>query len=213
MVITKKEVEAKIEGLMDVADHNFTAEVAIEIRKKLETNSASNTKGTTPQSILTGFWGDVVYENTNIGEFFGKYSLTKIAPDKYKFSNDVNDKFYYQWANKKIITPGKMDTDMGSIPVLLRLTKSFQPDTFLPAYLIHDWLFTHNRLNPRQEDFTFMESAEILKECIKTLMIKGGPFYYDGIGDKNRIVEKAEDALLLIYLAVGTPIALALWNS
>lgn len=155
---------------------------------------------------------DKLYERLNIGKFTA-YCTTETLPgkDNHFFKQNVNEPFFsYVTSKGRVITPHSMKYDGGSIPYIMRAFKKFSPTYFMPAYLIHDWLFARHRLNEAPDhDFTFKETAEILAEAIKTLMEIG---YYESDGKTLVKLDKSETVLYLIYLAVQTPIAEAIWN-
>ncbi|WJH39372.1 DUF1353 domain-containing protein [Aliirhizobium terrae] len=109
----------------------------------------------------------------------------------------------------KVIRPGVMYTDGGSIPRVAQVFKGFNPWGYAPAYMIHDWLFTarhcivdgqSNAEYDRLKDVTFEDSAVILGEAIR------------GLVAANQ-VDKDDVAGGTITWAVGSGIAKNLWDS
>ncbi|TCS50799.1 hypothetical protein EDD52_1443 [Primorskyibacter sedentarius] len=80
------------------------------------------------------------------------------------------------------LRPEMMYTDGGSIPKAGQLFNGFSPWGYAPAYMVHDWLFvarhclTDGKANHEErkiEGMEFQESAEIIAEAIKTLVVSG----------------------------------------
>lgn len=77
------------------------------------------------------------------------------------------------------ITPGMIYTDGGSIPKPAQLFNGFSPWGYAPAYMVHDWLFVAKRCHTdgmadaneaQVSNMSFIESAEVIAEAIKTLI-------------------------------------------
>ncbi|MGJ8757451.1 hypothetical protein ACSFV5_07325 [Acinetobacter sp. HC8-3S] len=156
---------------------------------------------------------DWLYDDLSVGKFTA-YCETETLPgkDNHFFKQSLDEPFFsYITSKGRVITPNSMRFNGGSIPYVMRVFKKFSPSYFMPAYLIHDWLFDRHRENEAPDhDFTFEETAEILAEAIKTLMeIR----YYEPDGKTLVKLDKSETVLYLIYLAVKTPIARAIWNN
>ncbi|MGR9207492.1 hypothetical protein ACU8OG_26660 (plasmid) [Rhizobium leguminosarum] len=109
----------------------------------------------------------------------------------------------------KVITPGIMYTDGGSIPKIAQVFNGLSPWGYAPAYMIHDWLFvarqclTDGSTDPQFQwvaNISFHQSAEILGEAIKALV-------------RSKQVRKEDVAASAITLAVTTPIARKSWDA
>lgn len=83
---------------------------------------------------------------------------------------------------EQVIRPTMMYTDGGSIPKIGQVFKGFSPWGYAPAYMVHDWLFrarqciTDGKATKAEAmvaEISFMESAEIIAEAIKTLQNEG----------------------------------------
>ena len=81
-----------------------------------------------------------------------------------------------------VVRPEMMYTDGGSIPRGAQLFKGFSPWGYAPAYMVHDWLFvarhclTDGKATPEEQmvaAMDFHESAEVIGEAIKTLVLSG----------------------------------------
>lgn len=77
------------------------------------------------------------------------------------------------------ITPEMMYTDGGSIPRAATLFNGFSPWGYAPAYMVHDWIFvarhcltdgTPTEAERAVDAMSFVESAQIIAEAIKTLI-------------------------------------------
>jgi hypothetical protein len=119
----------------------------------------------------------------------------------------------------RVIAPGLMYTDGGSIPRVAQIFNGLSAWGYGPAYIVHDWIFygRHCYVDPAPKEYndvarfddvngkdgskpiTFDESALILAEVIKTLV------------DHGQVREQAL-AAELISSGVDSPIALASWN-
>src|SRR5690606_5142581 len=98
------------------------------------------------------------------------------------------------------LVPQRMVTDGGSIPRLFWSIPGYSPWGFGPAFIIHDWVFqAHHCNSPDEAWVTFPDSARILGEGIKYLMVAG---------------HAPEDPTTFsaIVSAVGSPIAKNLWD-
>lgn len=108
----------------------------------------------------------------------------------------------------KVIRPGVMYTDGGSIPRIAQVFKGLNPWGYAPAYMIHDWLFTAQHCIVDQQStaeydrmakVTFKDSAIILGEAIQGLV-------------KAKKVQRDDVAASAITSAVGSGIAENLWT-
>ncbi|MFK7938640.1 MAG: hypothetical protein AB8B82_04625 [Roseovarius sp.] len=77
------------------------------------------------------------------------------------------------------IQPEMMYTDGGSIPRAATLFQGFSPWGYAPAYMVHDWIFVARHCltdgSPTDAErsvaqMSFVESAQIIAEAIKTLI-------------------------------------------
>jgi hypothetical protein len=161
------------------------------------------------RSSLTGWRGDRLYRDLGTGTFEGRISLIWNGPDLFVYNVDPNHPFQYTTAAGRVIRPQLMDTDGGSIPKLLRGVGNFSSWNYAPAFIIHDWLFVAHKCNSAPDNnWEFEETATVMAECIKTLMVRGFTDY-DGANVK---LPKDEDTLYAMYLAVGSRIARNAWN-
>jgi hypothetical protein len=130
--------------------------------------------------------------------------------------------FTFETGNGRIIAPGLMYTDGGSIPRFAQIFKGFSPWGFGPAYIVHDWIFyaQHCYVDRGEPDkylyddttrfreiygygkypkLEFGDSADILAQVIKTIIDDGE-------------VRAENVPATLISSAVDSVFALALWN-
>jgi hypothetical protein len=108
----------------------------------------------------------------------------------------------------KIIQPGLMYTDGGSIPKVAQVFNGLSPWGYAPAYMIHDWLFVGrhclvdgepgNRFD-QIRDVNFADSATILAEAIQALVAS------------NQVKEE-DIAGETITGAVGSVVAKNMWD-
>jgi hypothetical protein len=145
------------------------------------------------------------YDKIPVGELHGKLTLEWVGPDQFIYRPDAQDPFYFKRANGEIIKPRSVFTDGGSIPRHLWAFRGYSPWGFGSAYIAHDWLFSaHHCGYPEANNQTVFTAADVLSECIKTLMER----------DKNKPESLRNPSLLLtIDQAVRSKIAQDLWNS
>jgi hypothetical protein len=106
-----------------------------------------------------------------------------------------------------------MYTDGGSIPRALRAFDGFSPWGYGPAYIMHEWIFAahhclvQGRPDPKEPEeyekvkrFTFDDSAELLAEVMKTLMV-------------DQKVRTKPDVFNAISFGVDSVVARNLWDS
>ncbi|MFT4242845.1 MAG: hypothetical protein QM569_11245 [Acidovorax sp.] len=203
-------------SLKDVADDLFAPNVAAQVKAEIDRRSTSRLSrqpGMGPLSHKTLWLGDFEWDRTSTGCFEGEYTL-RAKPDRegwYDYLPDPDTPFQFV-IDGLTVTPQAMDTDMGSIPKLFRQGRHLKPDTYLPAYLIHDWVFEDHHRRGDATGITFPQSAALLNSGIKTLMTVGGPYRIPDQEPSGGPVEKDEDTMFLIYLAVQTGIARSLWD-
>lgn len=89
---------------------------------------------------------DALYAQVNegkVGAFSGFPLLEWHGPTTYWFKqNPYPLTFAFTRPNGIRLTPEDIVTDGGSIPRLLWNLPGMSPWDYLPAYLLHDWLFT-----------------------------------------------------------------------
>lgn len=144
------------------------------------------------------------YARTPAGNFSGKLIVEWVGHDAFVFRPDAQRPFTFTRHNGQVIQPGTMFTDGGSIPRPLWSIRAYSPWGFGPGYMIHDWLFTAHHLQiPPDPDYNFQDSANVLAECIKTLM--------EDV-DTSKNIRRDPFALYSIYLAVSSPVAKHWWD-
>ncbi len=161
------------------------------------------------KSLVTFYAGDKLYNNLKTGKFYNLPVLTWNGPDTFLFTQSPHKPFKFETSSGRTIEPQTMPTDGGSIPYIFRMLKKYSPWGYAPAFIIHDWLFhAHkNNISP-DNDWAFEETADIMAECIKTLMEVG----FTNVDGKLQILEKEEDTLYLMFLAVKSFEAKKIWN-
>lgn len=106
------------------------------------------------------------------GELHGPAAVTWKAARDYTFRPDPANPFYFVRANGQRIQPAAMSTDGGSIPRVVWSVPNMDPWAYLPAYLLHDWLFTAHHCLPDQAG-SFEEANVVLAEAVYTMMMTG----------------------------------------
>ncbi len=198
----------------DLANEMFEPELAKDVIALMDAEIAEQyPPSLEPQiaSIKTLFLANNFYNNVECGSYTTYCNAVSLpGQDNFEFIQNKNLPYFsYVTSAGRAITPNSMSFNGGSIPNFLRVFKTLSPTFYISAYLIHDWLFKCHQENLGvDQDFSFQDTAKILAEGIKTLMEKG---YYKPDGNLEKL-EKNEDALYLIYLAVRSPIAKLIWD-
>jgi hypothetical protein len=155
------------------------------------------------------------------GQIAGPVVTMWVGADKFVYVPGMEGQnFAFETATTgRVIAPGMMYTDGGSIPRVAQIFNGLSPWGFGPAYIVHDWIFYGRNCYVDQEPaeyndiarfddvngkngsqpIQFDESALILAEVIKTLV---------DYGQVHEQVLAAE----IISSGVDSPIAFALWN-
>lgn len=165
--------------------------------------------------------GSFTYDGTPPGQLKGQLLVIWVGEDKFVYWPRTNDPLTFtlgpdlqQKLGVQTIRPGLMYTDGGSIPRPLRALDGFSPWGYAPAYILHDWAFHAHYCNVEEvphdpkdameyekiSRFQFEDSAALLAEVMKTLMIN------------NRVTTNSE-AFNLISFGVDSVVARNLWNS
>ena len=169
-------------------------------------------RSTLPMTLLTAVafvlctsCSAINYDKIPVGELHGKLTLEWVGPDQFIYRPDAQHPFYFKRANGEVIQPGSVFTDGGSIPRPLWVFRGYSPWGFGSAYVAHDWLFSaHHCGYPEAKNHTVFTAADVLSECIKTLMEQG----------KNKPNSLRNPSLLVtIDEAVRSKIAQDLWNN
>lgn len=162
----------------------------------------------------------VSYNGTTPGQLHGQLLVVWVGEDKFVYWPDTRDPLIYSLApalSQKLgittIRPGLMYTDGGSIPRPLRAFEGFSPWGYGPAYILHDWVFAAHHCivqgkpdpnDPIEYDkirrFAFEDSAELLAEVMKTLMV-------------NKRVRTNPEAFDLISFGVESIVARNQWDT
>lgn len=142
------------------------------------------------------------YNEIGEGEFSGVLEVRWLEPDRFLFVPNKENPLRFTTADgSRIIEPGPMYTDGGSIPRIFWSVPGYSPWGLAPAYIIHDWIFdTHHCDTPGYENITFDQSSRFMAESIKTLM-------------ETARVPKDESLFFNVVSAVETPIAETIWKN
>lgn len=111
------------------------------------------------------------------GKFIGVCSVSWDGPDKYHYTPDpASPLTFYRGSTPDVFTPTgevivarEMETDGGSVTKMASLV-GLTPFTYLPGFIVHDWLFEDHHLNGVGDR---RESNLILLEAMYTLMMDG----------------------------------------
>lgn len=161
------------------------------------------------ESIATLFLADRFYDSLGTGTIEGAPIVIWNGMDSFIFRQDPNRPFRYRTAAGRLITPGVMETDGGSVPRVLRGLSRFSSWSYAPAFIVHDWIFVAKKCGLAPDnDFAFEEAALTMAEIMKTLMQVG---YSDFDGATTKL-PKAEDTLYVQYQAVLSIFARRIWD-
>jgi hypothetical protein len=142
------------------------------------------------------------YAHTTQGKFWGATCLEWRNQHEFAFHQNSRHPFYFERANGEKIIPKSIYTDGGSIPRALWTFRGYSPWEYGPAFIIHDWLFiAHHCHEIGYEPYDVNEAADIMSECIKTLM-----------ETNPKIVEKSPGRMYRMNLAVRSFVAKRLWQ-
>jgi Protein of unknown function (DUF1353) len=142
------------------------------------------------------------YAHTKQGVFYGATCLDWKNQHEFAFHQNPAHPFYFQRANGEKIIPKSIYTDGGSIPRALWAFRGYSPWEYGPAFIIHDWLFiAHHCQAIGYERYDVNEAADVMSECIKTLMETKPP-----------IVDKDPRRMYRMNLAVRSFVAKRLWR-
>ena len=171
-------------------------------------------------TITLGACAFFTYEGTAPGQLKGQLLVVWVGEDRFVYWPKTKDPLTFELGpalRAKLgissVRPGLMYTDGGSIPRPLRAFDGFSPWGYGPAYIMHDWIFAaHHCLvqgRPDPQDpveydkvklFSFDDSAELLAEVMKTLMV-----------DKR--VRTNAEVFNAISFGVDSVVAKNLWNT
>jgi hypothetical protein len=142
-----------------------------------------------------------------------------VGADKFIYVPGPPDRNFTFESDKlgRIIAPGLMYTDGGSVPRFAQIFRPFSPWGYAPAYVVHDWIFhAHYCLKDTRrqtfvdyrgrsifrdvESIEFHEASLVLAEVIKTI-------------EDNEQVALHKVPAELISAAVDSPFGAAIWES
>ncbi|MHA3115269.1 DUF1353 domain-containing protein [Acinetobacter sp. ANC 4635] len=206
------------ENLKELAKEHFVDGLSHIVIDQIEQDAVAHVEhlpstiskvGVVPYSLFTVFLSDNFYADLGVGRFTGRLMVCWNGMDEFVFIPDNSHPFSYTSSDGRTITPKLMYTDGGSIPRVLRGLSKFSSWGYAPAFIIHDWLFAAHKCKYAPDtDWDLQSSALILAEAIKTLMEVG----YENYEGHQVKLEKGEDTLYLIYLAVKSFIAQDIWD-
>ncbi|GAB6041449.1 serine protease [Endothiovibrio diazotrophicus] len=207
--------KTSIAALKRQADQMFSQELAEQVRHQIDEEVAQfiRSGAEVGRSWMTAYLADDFYSKLGVGAFANTPTMKWNGFDNDRPSfvfvpNEINA-FSFRTASGRTIMPGLMNTDGGSVPLILHSLPKFSAWWYGPGYIVHDWMFVAHKCGTMPDNnISFEESATILAEALKTLM-EVGFVDYDGV---RRMAPKSEDTLYLIYLAVRSKIAKGLWQ-
>lgn len=196
---------------VELLEPSLAAEVIAKIKAENMQNAPAAPDDFGPQleSIATLGLADAFYASLKTGKIEGAPIVTWNGPDTFIFQQDAKHPFRYTTSSGRVITPGLMETDGGSVPRALRGLMRFSSWGYAPAFIVHDWIFCAKKCAIAPDnDFTLDRAGLVMAEIIKTLMDVGYT-NFDGAMTK---LEKAEDTLYVQYQAVVSIFARRVWD-
>jgi len=152
--------------------------------------------------VLLPCCASIKYSSVKQGAFKGKAILEWDGPNEFVYRPDPKRPLEFIRSDGEVIKPNAMYTDAGSIPQPLWAIKNYSPLGYAPAFLIHDWLFdAHHCQVDGYEYHTIDSSADVMSECIKTLM------------ETRDDVSVSKTTLYAMDKAVRSPFAKKAWDS
>jgi hypothetical protein len=152
------------------------------------------------------------YERIPVGEVGGRLTIEWVGPDQFIYRPDAERPFYFKRANSEMIKPRSIYTDGGSVPRAFWASRGYSPWAFGSAYVVHDWLFAaHHCGYPEAQNHTLSTAADVLDECIKTLMENDQKRAQKENHPEDSL--RNPDLLRNIDAAVRSLIAERMWNS
>ena len=129
------------------------------------------------------------------GRFEGEPHLTTVGGRDLVFHGGTGFKFTR--FNGEVIEPRTMRTDGGSVPRLFWSLPGLDPWSFMPAFLIHDWIYMVKHCEPTVWTFEFANL--VMAEAMYTMMLSGT------VTMDWRVVE-------VVYRAVSSPLGRRVWD-
>lgn len=102
------------------------------------------------------------------GQFLGGLTVGYLGEGRYSYLPDPVNPFRFVRADGTVVEPGPLTTDGASVPRILWSVPGLSAVDYLPAAVLHDWLFARHRAGA--EDWTFEEANLVLAEGIFTMM-------------------------------------------
>jgi len=121
------------------------------------------------------------YDALPVGEFLNPLLLEWVGPERFV----VAGAFYYRTGDRELIACHGSETDGGTIHPLLQAVSKITRWKYGPAFVVHDKSW--------EIDMTFIESADLLAEAIKTMMVTGR--VHENVGDCYTIWQSVRSPL------------------
>ena len=157
-----------------------------------------------------------LYETLKTGRFENVPLLAWMGPDQFRFLQPADSRYRFRYVRHdgRVLEPAAMDTDGGSIPWAITGIDGFSPWGYAPAFLIHDWLYiAHKCGNAPDNQWTFEETALLMAECMKTLILLDRPSI-PGKLPKNYLprIDGGSRTVYTMYRAVTSSFARKIFN-
>lgn len=134
-------------------------------------------------------------------ELKGRLIVEWMAPNYFLFTPSETEPLTFTRYDGKVIQPGLMFTDGGSIPRPMWVFRNYSPWGYGPAFVIHDWLFhMQNCQLAGADEWTLHSAADVMAEVMKTMM-QSKDFHYG-----------SPSTVTLMHTGVLTPPAANAWK-
>ncbi len=140
------------------------------------------------------------YDAYESGRFEGLDSLRLkwAGSDWFQVLPDKEEPFAFIRPTGERVEPGVFFTDGGSIPSFLRISLTFSPWAYGPAFILHDWSF-HRHL-AGMADGSFEDANDTMMEAMKTLV-------------EMELAPDSEFTFRLINWGINSPWARRIWDN
>src|SRR5262245_3498982 len=122
--------------------------------------------------LAAGGCAGQLYKGLKPGKLEGKVIVEWMEPDEFLFTPSTEKPLRFTRSDGKVIEPGVMYTDGGSIPRPLWVFRNYSPWGYGPAFVIHDWLFHQNQCKSGDwRSWDVDTAATVMAEAMKTMML------------------------------------------
>ena len=103
------------------------------------------------------------------GRFEGALTVSYGGNGQYQYLRDLANPFRFHRWNGTVVEPENLTTDGASVPRILWSVPGLSAVDYLPAAVLHDWLFARHRGG--LSEWSFEDANSVLAEAIYTMMV------------------------------------------